>query len=290
VTIDARLQQVVSKPPLVFDEIDFTIRDRRGLRRSLAAPLEYAQRVEGAVVRSGIEMLMPRRTPAIDEFLEVWTVDEHAHARALAELMRQLDLQPGGIGVAGTPIQNRAIGLVASAFESLHDVVTTIWGIAGAMNEHLAMAAYTRMGAILQARGERALHETLMRRLRAHESVHKSFYATVAIDGWDRLGPWQRRTVRTIVTNTWAPVGAGSPCDRPAMARTMHALAVDDWVEHLIDPVQRVADHLLHTPEPPGDFVYDAFAKCLRSDPRGRRMIAAREAVDAVGAVAQPGT
>lgn len=288
VTIDARLRHVVSKPPLVFDDIDFTMRDPDGLRGALADPLEYAQRVEGAVVRSGIEVLMPRRTEAIEEFLAVWTTDEHAHARALAELMRLLDLEPGGIGDAGLPIQNRVIGLVASVSESLHDVVTTIWGVVGAMNEHLAMAAYARMSVILQARGERALHETLMRRLRAHESAHKSFYATVATDGWERLDRWQRRIVRSIVTRTYAPVGAGLPRDRPAMARTIRSLAVDDdWCGHLIDPVQRVADQLLHTPDPPGEFVYGAFAKCLASDPRGRRMLADHEAAKRAGSAAQ---
>lgn len=274
-SIDQRLRHVATKQPLVFEEIDFTINDVERVRASLEAPLEYAQRVEAAVVTSGIETLMPRRDRRTDEFLELWTIDEHGHARALAEMMHLLDLEPKPVGEADLPVQNRFIGMMAGASESMHDVIMTIWGIVGAMNEHLAMAAYTRMDVMLREQGEVALHETLFRRLRAHESAHKSFYAAVATEGWDRLASWQRRMARFVVTRTYAPVGAGAARDRPAMARTIHALAADTWEESIVEPVQAVADRIFAGSDPVDPFVRRAFEKCLATDPVGVRMLAA---------------
>jgi hypothetical protein len=89
-SVDERLHHVQTKAPLVLDEIDFTMHDPAGVAADLAAPLEYAQRVEAAVVASGIEMLMPNRDARIDEFLVSWTANEQGHARALGELMRRL--------------------------------------------------------------------------------------------------------------------------------------------------------------------------------------------------------
>jgi hypothetical protein len=269
--IDATLRHVETKPALVFDEIDFTVRDPTGLARDLAAPLEYAQRVEAVVVASGIEALMPRRDPRIDDFLATWTIDEQGHARALGELMTLLGLDPTPVGDPGLPLHNRLIKVLAARSESLHDVVTTIWSLAGAMNEHLAMAAYNRMDTMLRQRGELALHHTLFRRLRAHESAHKSFYWSVAADTWQRLQPSQRRLTRLVVTKTYAPVGAGGAADRPALARTVHALGRDDWNEAIVEPVQGVADRLLGSTEP---FVRRAFEKCLATDPLGIELLA----------------
>ncbi len=269
--VDATLRHVETKRPLVFDEIDFTIRDPAGLAGAFAAPLEYAQRVEAVVVASGIEALMPRRDSRIDDFLAVWTDDEQGHARALGELMHLLGLEPTPIGDAGLPLHNRLISLLARGSESLHDVVTTIWSLAGAMNEHLAMAAYNRMDAMLRQRGEDALHHTMFRLLRAHESAHKSFYWSVAAETWHRLDPWQRRLTRLVVTKTYAPVGAGGASDRPALARTIHALGPDDWNEAIVEPVQGVADRLFGDTEP---FVRRAFEKCLVTDPLGVELLA----------------
>ncbi len=272
-TVDDRLRHVATKQPLVFDQIDFTVHDPDDLRATLAAPLEYAQRVEAAVVTSGIETLLPRRDTRIQEFLELWTDDEHGHARALAELMTILEIEPKPIGEAPLPVHNRILGRVAARSESVHDMIATIWGVAGAMNEHLAMAAYTRIDSMLQARGERALHETLFRRLRAHESAHKSFYAAIATEHWARLDAWQRRLARFVVTRTYAPVGAGEAKDRPAMARTIHALAHDEWEASIVEPVQAVADRLLELDVGADPFVRRAFAKCLAADPVGVQML-----------------
>lgn len=274
-TVDERLHHVQTKAPLVFDEIDFTMRDPAGVAADLAAPLEYAQRVEAAVVASGIEMLMPNRDARIDEFLVSWTADEQGHARALGELMRRLGLEPTPVGQSGLPFHNRLISTLAGWSSSLHDVVTAIWSIEGAMNEHMAMAAYNSMDQILRRRDERALHETLMRRLRAHESAHKSFYSAVAVETWQRLDPWQRRLARWVVVGTYAPVGAGAARDRPAFSRTVRALAGSDWEESIAAPVQHVAERLLVDGKPLRPFVRDAIATCLASEPDGAALLAA---------------
>lgn len=271
--IDDRLRMVETKAPLVFDQIDFTMRDIDRVRTAIAAPLEYAQRVEAAVVTEGIETLMPRRDARIEEFLHVWTLDEHGHARALGALMDLLGFVPKPIGAAPMPIHNRLLGRLAAASEAVHETITTIWGVAGAMNEHLAMAAYSRMGTMLRDLDERALHDTLFRSLRAHESAHKNFYVSVATEGWARLAPWQRRLTRTVVTRTYAPVGAGEARDRPAMARTIDGLAGRDWEASIVDPVQAVADRLLGGDDEIPRFVRRAFAKCLAADPVGEALL-----------------
>ena len=53
--------------------------DRARVARDLAAPLEYAQRVESVVVGLGIETLIPRSDERVRRFLEVWTSDEVGH-------------------------------------------------------------------------------------------------------------------------------------------------------------------------------------------------------------------
>lgn len=265
-TVDERLEHVEAKRPLVFDDIDFTIRDPEGLRAVLAAPLEYAQRVEAVVSTDGMQALMPRREPRIDRFLELWTIDEHGHGRALGELMRRLHLEPTAVGEADYGVQNRLIGALGRASEAMHDVVTVVWATCGAMNEHLAMAAYARMDAILRERGEWALHETLFRWLRAHESAHKSFYAAYSAETWARLAPWQRRFARWTVRTTWAPVGAGAKSDKPAFGRTVVALGPDDWEESIAAPVQSVADRLVAEGEPADPFVRRAILECLEAE------------------------
>jgi hypothetical protein len=131
------------------------------------------------------------------------------------------------------------------------------------MNEHLAMAAYARMDEMLRERDEWALHETLFRRLRAHESAHKSFYAAYSSDVMVKMRPWQRRLVRLIVHHTYKPVGAGSKRDRPAFARTVDALAGDQWEATLATPVQQVAERLLNDGREMDPFVRRAVLNCL---------------------------
>ncbi|MGH9132565.1 MAG: hypothetical protein ACRDZZ_01415 [Ilumatobacteraceae bacterium] len=261
--LDDRLAYVETKAPLVFAEIDFTVNDRRAVAGSLAAPLEYAQRVESVVAALGIETLMPHHDDRVRRFLDVWTVDEVGHGIALSELMRQVGLTPFVATDASLPVHNHLVGVLGRMSTRMHEVVEAVWATAGAMNEHLAMAAYARMDAILREQGEVALHETLFRKLRAHESAHKSFYAAYATDVMGRMRKWQRRLVALIVEHTYMPVGAGGKRDRPAFALTVYALAGDDWDATLVTPVQQVAERLLNEGNEMDPFVRRAVLKCL---------------------------
>jgi hypothetical protein len=135
------------------------------------------------------------------------------------------------------------------------------------------MSAYIRMDAVLQRLDERALHETLFRRLRAHESSHKSFYAAYAAETWDLMVPWQRRLTRHLTETTWAPVGARSAVDRPAFARTVAALAPTDWHVHLVGPLQSLAERILGAGEQLDAFVWRSVVRCLEADPVGAELI-----------------
>lgn len=269
-----RLEFVERKPPLVFDEIDFTIRDPARLAARLAAPLEYAQRVEHLVGVTQMETLMPRRTDEIERFLVQWTDDELGHARALGHLMELVGLDPVPLDGVGPPNRNAKIGALGRISASLHAVIEVIWASSGAMNEHLAMTAYHRIDAILQHDGEQALHETLFRRLRAHESAHKSFYATYGAARWATLRGWQQRLAQATLRRTWAPVGATEVADRPAFARTVVALAADDWRETLVEPVQAIAERIMDAAGEMGPFVERAVALTLESDPAGEELLA----------------
>lgn len=269
-----RLEFVERKPPLVFDDIDFTIVDPERLAARLADPLEYAQRVEHLVGVTQMETLMPRRSDEVDRFLVQWTDDELGHARALGHLMELVGLEPVSLDGAAPPSHNSKIGALGRASASLHAVIEAIWATSGAMNEHLAMTAYHRIDAILQADGEQALHETLFRRLRAHESAHKSFYASYAAARWATLRGWQQRLARATLRRTWAPVGATDVDDRPAFARTVVALSADDWRETLVEPVQSIADRIMGAAGELGPVVERAVILTLESDPAGEALLA----------------
>ena len=267
--VDERLAYVETKAPLVFDHIDFTVVDPVRVARLLAAPLEYAQRVESVVVGLGIETLIPRSDERVSRFLEVWTVDEVGHGRALAELMRQLGLDSAPESEPSIPIHNHLVGAVARMSRPMHEVAEAVWATAGAMNEHLAMTAYARIDEILRELNEHALHETLFRILRAHESAHKSFYAAYATETMGRMQRWQRRLVRLVVQHTYMPVGAGSKHDRPAFARTVDALVGERWDERIANPIQRIAERLLNDGGEMDPFVRRAVVKCLMTSPTG---------------------
>jgi len=269
-----RLDFVERKPPLVFEEIDFTVHNPELLAVRLAGPLEYAQRVEHLVGVTHMETLMPRRTPQVERFLVQWTIDELGHAEALGHLMEMVGLDPVPLDGVGPPTRNATIGRAGRMSASLHAVIETIWATSGAMNEHLAMSAYHRIDAILKDAGEHALHETLFRRLRAHESAHKSFYATYATERWASLRGWQQRLARGVLRRTWAPVGATEAADRPAFARTVVALAADDWQETLVADVQSIAERIMDAAGEMGPFVEQAVRLTLESDPAGEELLA----------------
>jgi hypothetical protein len=179
-------------------------------------------------------------------------------------LLNEIGLPHYEVAPSRLPPHNYIAKFLGTISSRCHQVVEMIWATQGAMNEHLAMSAYLRMGAVTQELGEHRLYDTLFRRLRSHEAAHKSFYAARSREIGAQLLPWQRKVVRTIVVRTYAPVGAGGKADRPAFGDTVRDLAGDDpWQDVIVDPVQQVAERLLSDGEPLPPFVRDAVERCL---------------------------
>jgi hypothetical protein len=263
-TAAAALDHIERKTPLVIDDVDFAVKNPELVSERLARPLAYSQRVEAVVTGLGIETLLPRHDPTVARFLEVWTDDETTHGRALAMLLGQLGLPHHEVQPSRLPPHNHLAKLLGQLSQRAHQVVEVIWATQGAMNEHLAMSAYLRMGAIAQELGEHRLYETLFRRLRSHEAAHKSFYAAHAREVGAKLLPWQKRLARFIVVKTYAPVGAGGKPDKPAFGATVRDLADgDDWKPVIADPVQQVAERLLNDGDELPPFVRASVERCL---------------------------
>jgi hypothetical protein len=263
-TTAAALEHIERKPPLIIEHVDFRVHDPAKAAERLARPLAYSQRVEAVVTGLGIETLLPRHDPTVRRFLEIWTDDETTHGRALARLLHELGLPHHSATPSRLPAHNHIAKLLGVLSHRAHEVVEMIWATQGAMNEHLAMSAYHRMGQLAQELGEHHLHETLFRRLRAHEAAHKSFYAAHAREVATKLLPWQKKLARLVVVKTYAPVGAGGKADKPAFGDTMRDLASgDEWRPMIADPVQDVAERLLNDGAPLPPFVRESMEECL---------------------------
>lgn len=258
------LDNVARKAPLKLEDLDLTINDRTLVVERLAQPLEFSQRVESVVTGLGIETLLPRLDSNVERFLEIWTDDETTHGRALAMLQSELGL-PTYVdeGHGRLPPHNHLANLLGRMSMGAHRIVELVWATQGAMNEHLAMTAYSRMAAIAAEIGEMNIRDTLFRKLRSHEAAHKAFYAAHARAVAARMSPRQRRVARLIVVKTYAPVGAGAKRDKPALGRTINDLAPGEWDQIIIDPVQELAERLLADGEPLEPFVRRAFDRCM---------------------------
>jgi len=263
--IVAKLERLEAKPSLVLDAVDYDLRDRDAVRKRLAAPLTYSQRVEAMVTGLSIETLLPRASGDdgyINRFLTVWEPDEQGHAVALERLLTELGLEATPLpDDARVPLHNRLAGLLGTLSTRMHETVELIYHTIGAMNERLAFTAYERMGVTLDTMGEHGLVQTLMSPLRRDESAHLGYYRTAACDLRDRLDRWQLAAARAVITRTYAPVGAGGKLDKPAFAATVRSLGDDD---ELVARVQLLAESLLSVEErrlPP--FVRTSFDRCL---------------------------
>lgn len=260
-----KLERLESKPALVLDQVDYDVRDPDAVRRRLAAPLAYSQRVEAMVTGLSIETLLPRAAATdgyVQRFLAVWQPDEQGHALALERLLLQLDLEPVPLPVGEpVPLHNRLAGVLGTLSVRMHETVELIFHTVGAMNERLAFSAYERMSEVLTELGEQGLVDTLMRPMRRDESAHLGYYRTVARDLRGRLDTWQLAMARAVITRTYAPVGAGAEIDKPAFGATIRALGEDD---ELVDRVQLLAESLLSVEERRlRPFVRRSFDRCL---------------------------
>ena len=260
-----KLHRLEVKLPLDLAQIDYDVRDPDAVRRRLAAPLAYSQRVEAMVTGLSIETLLPRTAGEdgyVNRFLAVWKPDEQGHALALERLLLQLDLQPAPLPAdEPVPLHNRLAGVLGTMSVRMHETVELVYHTIGAMNERLAFSAYERMSDVLTELGEHGLVDTLMKPLRRDESAHLGYYRTAARDLCTRLDRWQLAVARTVITRTYSPVGAGDARDKPAFGATLQALGDDD---HLVERVQQLAESLLSVDERRlRPFVRASFDRCL---------------------------
>jgi hypothetical protein len=263
--VGVKLARLEAKRPLDIDEVDYDLRDRDAVRRRLAAPLAYSQRVEAMVTGLSIETLLPRTAGGdgyINRFLTVWTPDEQGHALALERLLVTLDIEPFPLPEdEPVPVHNRIAGRLGSMSTRMHETVELIYHSIGAMNERLAFSAYERMSEILTELGELGLVETLLKPLRRDESAHLGYYRTAARDLHDRLDRWQLAVARAVITHTYSPVGAGDAKDKPAFGATLRSLGD---AGDLVDRVQLLAESLLSKDERKlHPFVQKSFDRCL---------------------------
>ncbi len=267
--LERRLRGLETKRPL---DLEVVARDIRRLRRpeALAArlgdALRYSQRVEADVAGLGIESLLPRAGGDFDgRFLAVWVPDELGHADAQAILLDHLGLPAYRSRPAGAvPIQNRLAGALGRLSAHAYEIVSLAYHTIGAINERLAIAAYTRMSAIACEIGEVELAEALFAPMRRDESAYLGYYRTYARHLSSHLAPWQRAAVRSLVVHTYAPVGAGRAADKAPFGRALAALEQDPHNPAIAPVVHQIAVELLASPDRPlPPFVVTAIRRCL---------------------------
>jgi hypothetical protein len=276
--VERRVRAVETKTALDLDAVERTVaRIERPdlLADRLAASIRYSQRVEAEVADLGIETLLPYATDDYDaRFLEVWVPDERGHGTALEMLLDALGLPTYEARPADTvPFHNRLAGRLGRITAHAYEMVSLTYHAIGAMNERLAMAAYTRMAEL--CRGEiggepgsgpdlDALADILLVPMRRDESLHLGYYRTYARQLRQRMAPWKVALVRLLVVHTYAPVGAGLQPDKGPLGEVLLELEHDPDDPATARMVQAVAEELLAAPGrelPP--FVRTELLACL---------------------------
>lgn len=283
VAIERRLHAVHDKPRLALDHVAravSAIRHPEELRQRIGDPIRYSQRVEAEVAGLSIETLLPYATDDYDgKFLDVWVPDERGHGEALDILARVLGLPAEVPRDASTvPVHNRVAGVLGRRSANAYEIVSMMYHSIGAMNERLALGAYSAMGRIAEGVGDVELAEVLFGHLRRDESAHLGYYRTYARQLRTRLTPWQLALTRLLIVSTYAPVGAGDHKDKPLLGRVLAALEEDPDHPDAATLVQAIADELLTRPgttlQP---FVARSLRRCLdaaraEATPRRRRI------------------
>ena len=271
VTLERRLEMVVSKPRLELEPVARAvagIRHPEALRERIGDPIRYSQRVEAEVAGLSIETLLPYTTDDYDgRFLATWVPDERGHGHALEILLNHLDLPAEIPREASTvPIHNRVAGLLGQRSTHAYQIVSTMYHSIGAMNERLALGAYTEMGAIAWDLGEEELATVLFAHLRRDEAAHLGYYRTYARRLRTNLAPWQLAVTRAMIVHTYMPVGAGARKDKPLFGRVLAALEDDPENPRAAALLQTIAEELLARPgQTLAPFVAKSLRRCLDS-------------------------
>lgn len=268
--VERRVVALEHKPRLDLEDVEAMVARLDNvdvLAERLAASVRYSQRVEAEVAGLSIETLLPYATDDFDgRFLEVWVPDERGHGTALEMLLGALDLpvfEPRGADVV--PPHNRIAGVLGRLTRHAYEMVSLTYHSIGAINERLALYAYTRMAEIAVELGEPELADTLLAPMRRDESLHLGFYRTYAKQLRQRMAPWKVAVVRALIVHTYAPVGAGNAADKAPFGDVLIELEDDPENPSTADAVQAVAEDLLGRPGkdlPP--FVLESARRCVQ--------------------------
>ena len=280
--IERRCSALEHKNPLDLDAVDRAIariRDPQAVRERLGAPLLYAQRVEAEVAQLPIDVALPHAPDSfLGRFLRVWRPDEVGHGEAQERLLRSLDLEVSE-AVTDDRLASHIAGLLGRVSTQAHAMISMTYHVVGAMNEKLAMSAYQTMATVASEIGEQELADVLFSPMRKDESMHLGFYRTYARELGLELRPWQRRLVRALVVQTYAPVGARREKHKPSFGRTLLVLEQDPDDPSIAALTQAIAeDVLVDDGQTLPPFVRRAMVRCVAS----ARVAERREVADAV--------
>lgn len=277
--VERRVRALETKDALDLDQVERTVArldDVDVLADRLAASIRYSQRVEAEVADLGIETLLPYATDDFDgRFLEVWVPDERGHGTALEILLGRLGLPTYEPRPSDTvPPHNRVAGVLGRLSANAYEMVSLTYHAIGAINERLAMAAYTRMAEICRELDQHDLADTLLVPMRRDESLHLGYYRTYARQLRHRMSSWKLAAVRLLIVHTYSPVGAGQKPDKAPLGEVLFELEHDPENPSVAEAVQAVADELLAKRDgdalPP--FVRTNLLQCLELARAERRL------------------
>ena len=277
-TIPERIDRLAVSEPMPLETVDFTVLDPERLNQELGQTFAYFGRVEGEVAADPLLVMMPRLGTEYggykshgSDFISIWVAQEQAHGQIFDRLQVELGLEPLQ-PVAEITNLNRLAGALGKMSTSLHAVFEMIYLTRGAMHEKLTFDGYRLMADKLEALGETALLETMVKPIRTQESGHLGYYKHAAKELKGHLHPWQLGLARRLSLMTYAPVGAHTDADKAHFGHVAEALA-GEQIADFAAPIQTVAEQLLNGPERPGlpQFV----VRALQNSVEANRQLAA---------------
>jgi hypothetical protein len=232
---DLRLRDHVDRladqhPPLLLDDVDFTVRDPAALDRRYGHVLDYMARVELEVDRNVLELttLLPD-PPEVDRYFyaEVWQPQEIQHGRILDRLQVELGRPPADADTGSVSPKLRLLGALAH-LPALQDVSRMLYYLTGMSTERSAVLAYNLLHDGTVAMGEHAVARTVIGPIKRQEPGHFVFYQLSARGLWAELATWQRCLVRRMRSLSFGPVGANDDEQRADFGEVMTSLGIGE--------------------------------------------------------------
>lgn len=242
----AQLDRMEDEGALDVNHVDFTVHHPHEMRLRLAPALDAFARVELEVERNIREVaaLLPHQDEQTQRFVRVWSEQEIPHGVVFERLLAQLELPPANPDLTSVNPALRVLGRLSSV-PGVQDVLMFIYLSIGAMHERLTATGYDLLRDRMEEIGEHGIVTTALRPIRAQESGHYAYYRNAALITRERLSAWQLHLARMVRTRTYHPIGATTPSNTAAFARTAVLLTGTTDLDEFAIPVQRLAQQLL---------------------------------------------